>query len=496
MYEVIIDCYTDEPCWLGVPPYLWTHQRYLSQALNYKNIKHYYLTIDDLRFFKNWNKRSWTEVKKTYNLTKNAYNVENLISWARRIHIITWCFVDYDYFSCCPPMESELYDFIKDINCYIVLYYILWINNKLPQSFFKWKLYKKVSHLVLWNPYQYILNQKSDWFSSPDYNSLSKISNKKCTILDQVERKYMIEIETGSWCSHAKCSFCIEALRKNSIKFRPVNDILNEIKTLYKQWARHIRLWKQPNIYNYMYWDPIYMEKLLSWIRKICPDIITLHIDNVDAESVITNNGIEITKLITKYCTSWNIANFWAESFDPNVRIKNNLNWDIDTITKAIEIINKYWKFIWEDWLYNFLPWINLLYWLVWQNDNTLEYNIKYLRNIYDKGFLTRRLFLRQVTNPHWSNFGGHNYSRETFNQRNELINNEFVLPMQKKVYPEKSIITWFEEIIQYKTETQLRKIGTCPERFILKSLVPENGTYNLKIVKHLWPRKMLWECV
>lgn len=49
-YDVIIDCYTDEPSGLGVPPFLSVHSRYIAGALSEKNIKYYYLTIDDLRY--------------------------------------------------------------------------------------------------------------------------------------------------------------------------------------------------------------------------------------------------------------------------------------------------------------------------------------------------------------------------------------------------------------------------------------------------------------
>ena len=49
-YDVIIDCYTDEPSGLGVPPYLGVHSRYIAGALKNKNVNYYYLNIDDLRF--------------------------------------------------------------------------------------------------------------------------------------------------------------------------------------------------------------------------------------------------------------------------------------------------------------------------------------------------------------------------------------------------------------------------------------------------------------
>lgn len=32
-YDVIVDCYTDEPSGLGVPPFLSVHSRYIAGAL-------------------------------------------------------------------------------------------------------------------------------------------------------------------------------------------------------------------------------------------------------------------------------------------------------------------------------------------------------------------------------------------------------------------------------------------------------------------------------
>ena len=45
----IIDCYTDEPAGLGVPPYLGTYPRYIAGKYIEQGIDVKYLTIDDLR---------------------------------------------------------------------------------------------------------------------------------------------------------------------------------------------------------------------------------------------------------------------------------------------------------------------------------------------------------------------------------------------------------------------------------------------------------------
>ena len=52
MVTTILDCYTDEPAGLGVPPYLGTYPRYIAGSLDETP---YYITIDDLRLWKKYN---------------------------------------------------------------------------------------------------------------------------------------------------------------------------------------------------------------------------------------------------------------------------------------------------------------------------------------------------------------------------------------------------------------------------------------------------------
>ena len=39
-YDVILDCYTDEPSGLGVPPFLSVHSRYIAGALEEQKRKY------------------------------------------------------------------------------------------------------------------------------------------------------------------------------------------------------------------------------------------------------------------------------------------------------------------------------------------------------------------------------------------------------------------------------------------------------------------------
>lgn len=497
MFDLIIDCYTDEPSWLWVPPFIWTYQRYLSQSLNYIWRKSYYITIDDLRYFKNWNKQDLVNYKKTTNLTLNKNRVWELISNADNIYIISWCFINYNYFSCQPPLDIELYQLIENIDKNkLTLFYELWIKKTIDKSFYSSLLYSKVNKLILWNPYTYIVNWKEDNYEW-DYETLAKICDQECSILNQLERPYIIELESWVWCNHWKCNFCIEAMRKSTVRYRNVSDILKEVKSLYNSWAVHFRIWKQPNFYNFQNQDVYEFEKLLSWIREICSNLETLHIDNVNPEDVVNDNWIEITKLLVKYWTSWNITNFGVETFDSLVREKNNLNWTIEQIHRAIEISNKYWAYIWDDWLYQLLPWINILYWLPFHSEDTLKYNLENLDLILNKWLKSRRTFIRRITSPYGFNYWlvwKYKTSKDDFDFFEKEINDKFIMPMQERVYELWSIIKDLEEIVYDWKDSMIRKIWTCPERFIVKWIKLEVWKkYDLKITKHIAPRVMEW---
>ena len=77
MNITILDCYTDEASGLGVPPYLGTYPRYLFGKFITEEDKVTYLTIDDLRLWKQLKgiKKETQSHQKTnifvHNLTKN-----------------------------------------------------------------------------------------------------------------------------------------------------------------------------------------------------------------------------------------------------------------------------------------------------------------------------------------------------------------------------------------------------------------------------------------
>ena len=67
-YDTILDCYTDEPSGLGVPPYLGVHVRYVTGSLSLLDRQYWYVTIDDLRYNQGTEREIINEKSPTTNI--------------------------------------------------------------------------------------------------------------------------------------------------------------------------------------------------------------------------------------------------------------------------------------------------------------------------------------------------------------------------------------------------------------------------------------------
>lgn len=244
--------------------------------------------------------------------------------------------------------------------------------------------------------------------------------------------------------------------------------------------------------------NPIRVEKLLKGIRNVCPDIETLHIDNVGPQDVVTENGKNITKIISKYCTDGNITPFGIESFDLKVRKECNLNGTIEEIHEAIEIINKYGKERGNTGMPKLLPGINIIYNLDGQTTKTLKDNLLHLKRILDSGNLTRRVFVRKLTSPYGEQFD--NYTKEElkeFEEWKSIIEKEFTLPMLEKVYPKGLVLKKLRMEMYTDNNSILRQMGTCPTRIVIKNkeLILDNF-YNIRVIGYLGSRSLLGELI
>jgi radical SAM superfamily enzyme with C-terminal helix-hairpin-helix motif len=299
----------------------------------------------------------------------------------------------------------------------------------------------------------------------------------------------MIEIETGKGCDIGKCSFCTEPI-KNKVSFRETEDILKEIQAFYKIGARYFRLGKQTCFYTLPK-----TPELLQQIRKSCPDIKVLHIDNCNPVKVMIDhkkNNDKITKAIVKYCTAGNVAAFGVESFDIDVVRANTLNTRPEVAYDAIKVINKLGSTRGSEGLPKFIPGINIIFGLRNETKKTHDENMKWLSKIYEDNLLLRRINIRKV-----AIFEGTSLfekDQEKFLRKNKKfywkwrndIRQKIDFPMLKRLVPEGTILkNCYTEIYDGKT-TFCRQFGTYPLIVGVKERLPLKQFFDLRIKSHM----------
>ena len=468
----ILDCYTDEPAGLGVPPYLGTYPRYIAGY--YKKVN--YITIDDLRFLKYYdlNKEKKEISHKTnikiYNLTKNINNIKEILNNTTKLIVIAGIHTPGKYLSALPGTLKEVTELIKDIECEKILTGPAIYGTQLEGG----KFFERtdISFFDKIEPFNF------------KYNEIKEYAPAGADIIKQIPYLITAEIETSRGCKKKiPCSFCTEPL-KNPLEFREIKDIVNEIKVLNKQGIKHFRLGKQS---DFFLWSEKDIEEMLKSIRTNC-NIETLHIDNIDPAFVTE----EKVKLVTKYCTEGNIAALGVETFDKEVSKANNLNSTPETSMKAIKLINKYGAEKGLNGMPKFLPGINLLFGLKEETKQTHKENMSYLKKILDNNLLLRRINIRQVAifpDTQLYKECGNKFIKKNkkyyWKWRNE-IRNKIDLPMLKKLVPIGTILKDVRAEIYDGNTTFARQIGTYPLIIGIKQRLELNKFYNVKITAHM----------
>ncbi len=488
----ILDCYTDEPAGLGVPPYLGTYPRYIAGFLENTDKNSHearsgsqvsYLTIDDLRFAYRYGsiqrqpKPSQKTDIFTYNLTSNAQKVKEILESTKTLIVILGVHVPGKYLSAVPGTFHEIIPMLKLLRCKKILTGPAVFGSQL----FGGKASEQFDRSVF--------DSIDPALYSFPYEKLTDHAVRGASLIKQIPGIRMMEIETGKGCDIGRCSFCTEPL-KNNVAFRKKEDILREMQALYAEGSRYFRLGKQTCFYTF----PEAVE-LLKGIREQMPGIKVLHIDNVNPVKVLIDNkknNDAITKAIVTYCTSGNIAAFGVESFDIEVVRKNTLNCLPTVAYEAARIINAYGAGRGEDGLPKFLPGINIIFGLRNETKRTNEENMKWLHKIYDDGLLIRRINIRQV-----ALFEGTSLfqdGRDRFLKKNKRyywkwrndIRQHIDLPMLKRVVPEGTVFKGCYSEIYDGNTTFCRQFGTYPLIVGVKGRLPLKQFFDLRITAHM----------
>jgi radical SAM superfamily enzyme with C-terminal helix-hairpin-helix motif len=489
--KTILDCYTDEPAGLGVPPYLGVYPRYIAGQIKTeqktKNEKINYITIDDLRLYSKYNSipPETPKSKKTdisvHNLTKNYSKIHDIVRDSDEIIIVAGAHTSGKYLSAFPGSLTEATRLLSSAGYKGKRYLAGPAASGFGASF-------EGGKAVTSKQQDFIKSNFDDIFHvEDDYSKLRRIAVKGTTIAEQMYEPFIAELETSRGCNRKKgCSFCLEPL-KHCLEERDQRDVIEEATEL-RKYTPYFRLGKQSCFYSYRQGNPKEIEKLLKPLHNLKPKV--LHIDNANPAMVDEDK----TKLIVKYCTPGNIAAFGVESFDKDVIKANNLNSDPETTLKAVEIINKYGKAQGANGMPKFLPGINILFGLIGETKKTFDTNLEHLKEYLNKDLWIRRINIRQVIPfPETTLYKEAGNMGSKFLKKNkkyywkarEKIRQEIDLPMLKKIFPKDSILKDVFMETYDGNHTFGRHIGTYPIIIGTCERVPIRKFYSVSVKKH-----------
>ncbi|MFW6449673.1 MAG: radical SAM protein [Nanoarchaeota archaeon] len=471
----IIDCYTDEPAGLGVPPYLGTYPRYIYGHFGECN----YLTIDDIRLYNKYNNQIPVtkphEKTRTgiYNLTNNSPQVQDILKKTTHLIVILGVHVPGKYLSANPGTIKEITPLIKHLNCRKTLTgpAATDYGTQLHGGGFKERT--DISYFDEIRP-----------SIITDYNEIAKAAIKGAGLVKQIPDLRIAEIETGRGCSRLPgCSYCTEPL-KNNLEFRKTEDIIKEVNALYENGIRNFRLGKQSCFFTYGSAKEI--ENLLKPISELNPDV--LHIDNANPQMITA----EKTKAVVKYCTPGNIAAMGVESFDPVVQEKNNLNCNNDLVYEKVKLINEIGGQRSNNGIHYFLPGINLLLGLNGESKATHQYNYKNLKRFLDEDLLVRRINIRKVTPLEGTklyqdaaNKFLKKYKKYYWKWRNS-IRQDIDYPLLQKLAPKGTIIKNVRAEVYDGKTTFCRQVGTYPLIIGVKGRLELKKFYKIRVTGHM----------
>ena len=454
----IIDGYIDEPTCLGVPPYISPYPRYIAGAIYKHNKKHNisYYTIDQIR---------------------NNHSLIDELQKSDIIITIAGLLVPGRYLSGYPASPNELVNILKNnksslkILCGPAAKHGFGLHG--GKKIKKLEQFSSVFNLIIKGDCETVIsdllenNLKTEKIDTKkqrkNSSSISKyaVFGAKITQMHPFYPDYLItEIETYRGCPRTivgGCSFCSEP-SKGLPDFRPIKDIVDEVKALYDAGIRHFRLGNQPCIFSYQSREagkkefprpnPVAIEELFKKIRTVAPNLKTLHIDNANPGVIARypKEAEEIAKTIVKYHTSGDVAAMGVESVDPQVIKNNNLKATGEEVLEAIKILNKVGAKLGSNGMPELLPGLNFVFGLDGETRKTFELDFEFLKNILENNLLLRRINLRQVipipgTKMYKFGFKNVHKHKILFKNFKNKVSIEIMHPMLEKMLPKASII-------------------------------------------------------
>jgi radical SAM superfamily enzyme with C-terminal helix-hairpin-helix motif len=481
MTRTILDCYTDEPAGLGVPPFIGVWPRY---AAGLREETPTYLTVDDIRLVRYVESvprvvidppvgRTHIEV---LNHTRPYEEIRRVLENTEQLIVVVGVQTPGKYLSARPGTLREV--------------------NKLLQSFI---LRKALTGPVLTGGTQFRggfrpqVPQAGEFedtlpLAFDSYDELQPRVLQGASLITQMPRlpNRIVEIETGRGCPRqVGCSFCTEPI-KSTLQWRRPELVVEEVKALMALGARAFRLGKQSCIYSYEGGDPRKIEALLAGVAAMKPAV--LHLDNANPQMIDERR----TELFVKHLTPGSTAAMGIESFDPEVTEANNLNCPYDLAFEAIRIVNRIGGFRGENGCHALLPGINILLGLAGETPQTLDRNFAALKRILDEGLLVRRINIRRVV-P----FPGtrlYEQVGQKFLRRNRpyyipwiaKVRQEIDIPMLQRLFPLGTVLKDLCSEVHNGHMTFLRQIGSYPIVVAVHERLPLNEFFHVRVTGYM----------
>jgi radical SAM superfamily enzyme with C-terminal helix-hairpin-helix motif len=263
------------------------------------------------------------------------------------------------------------------------------------------------------------------------------------------------EIETYRGCPRKNhCSFCSESIFKD-IEFRPVDDILKEIDALISQGVSRFRIGRQADILAYGSElseyrkgfpkpgsDPLF--ELFTELKKRKEEgkIQTLNIDNANPGTIANfpDESSLAIDYIVKALTPGDTMPMGIESFDPEVKARNNLKVSSEEAFFAAKIINDIGG-VRVNGVPVLLPGINLIHGLSGESAETFRINYEELFRMKDAGILIKRINIRSLlpfpgTKAERENILSNKKINNRYEFYRDKIRNDIDHYMLSKIYP------------------------------------------------------------
>ena len=461
MKAAILDGYVDEPSCLGVPPYVSPYPRYIYGMLKELRIPAYYTTIDHFR-------RS-REAREYFNR-------------AEIVIVIAGIAVPGKYLGGKPLSLTELARLdIRAEKKILVGPIVLETDIRELQN---------LGYEVLPFPFEHHLFQLLCRIAGvksrrePEHPETTRnFVNRFAVLGSEVVRLHpefpnlICEIETYKGCYWRGCSFCIERIH-GFPQMRDAKAVIDEIESLYRNGIRHFRLGNQTDFLTYggdfsrefPMPDPEFMLTFHREIWRRCPNIKTLHLDNVNPKTIAEypEESAEVVKTIVMYQSPGNVAAMGLESADERVVEANNLAATPDEVMMAIELVNRYGRYAGYNGLPYFLPGINFVIGLKGETKETFERNFQFLEEVMEKGLLLRRINIRQVKilkGTPMESFGDRNVRRHKkyFRRFKERVRREIDAEMLKRIAPVGRKIASLRCEVREGKITFARQLATYP---------------------------------